>query len=157
MKGWDRLEQLATELADIAHITVLLGHAPALSPVTLSGAERTITIVQDLNSEDLPGFYRAADYLLSTSRWEGFGLAIAEALACGTPALLPADLGVGAELLAAGGGQVYRTADDLRTILSGGADPSGVLSSRFDWDLAAAATLQTYHAVQAGSARTGVA
>jgi hypothetical protein len=34
MKGWDRLEQLAGELADLAHITVLLGHAPALAPIT---------------------------------------------------------------------------------------------------------------------------
>jgi D-inositol-3-phosphate glycosyltransferase len=159
MKGWDRLEQLAGELADLAHITVLLGHAPALSPITLSG-EDTVTIVQDLPAEDLPGFYRAADFLLSTSRWEGFGLAIAEALACGTPVLLPADLGTAPELLATGGGHTYRTAADVRAILTTGTAPDvttaetppatapATLPARFDWDTAAAATLAIYRTLR---------
>ncbi|MGH3831314.1 MAG: glycosyltransferase family 4 protein [Pseudonocardiaceae bacterium] len=158
MKGWDRLEQLAAELADLAHITVLLGHAPALSPITLSGAQDgegdAVTILRDLPEDDLPGFYRAADFLLSTSRWEGFGLAIAEALACGTPVLLPAELGTAPELLAVGGGHPYRTAADLRAILSRGEKPAGVLPAVFDWDHATSATLRIYHALRA---RTGVA
>ncbi len=145
MKGWDRLEQLAAELADLAHLTVLLGHAPALSPITLSGAEDTVTIVQDLPEQDLPGFYRAADYLLSTSRGEGLGLAIAESLACGTPVLLPAGLGPAPELLATGGGHPYRKNEDLRAILTtSGAAPAGTLPARFDWDTATAATLDIY-------------
>jgi glycosyltransferase involved in cell wall biosynthesis len=144
MKGWDRLEQLVAELADLAHITVLLGHAGALSPVTLSGAENSVTILQDLPEQDLPSFYRAADYLLSTSRWEGFGLAIAEALACGTPVLLPADLGTAPELLTTGSGHTYRTADDLRRILTASTTPTATLPARFDWDTAAAATLAIY-------------
>ena len=147
MKGWDRLEQLAAELADLAHITVLLGHAPALSPITFSGAEDTVTIVRDLLSDDMPGFYRAADYLLSTSRWEGFGLAIAEALACGTPVLLPADLGTAPELLATGGGHTYRISEDLRAILATGTAtaPNATLPAQFDWAAAAATTLTIYH------------
>lgn len=48
MKGWDRLEQLVVDLVDLAHITVLLGHAPALSPITLTGVEDTATILQEL-------------------------------------------------------------------------------------------------------------
>ncbi|MGH3565968.1 MAG: hypothetical protein ACRDRH_08030 [Pseudonocardia sp.] len=36
-----------------------------------------------ITSDHLPSFYRAADFLLSASRWEGFGLAIGEALAFG--------------------------------------------------------------------------
>ena len=149
MKGWDRLEQLAAGLADLAHITVLLGHAPALSPITLSGGEDTVTILQDLPEADLPGFYRAADFLLSTSRWEGFGLAIAEALACGTPVLLPADLGTAPELLATGGGHTYRTADDLRAILTTSTAPDAILPARFDWDTAAAATCAIHRALHA--------
>lgn len=148
MKGWDRLEQLAAELGDLAHITVLLGHAPALSPITLSGAENTVTIIQDLPERDLPGFYRAADFLLSTSRWEGFGLAITEALACGTPALLPADLGTAPELLATDGGTTYRGADDLRALLATGTTPAGSLPARFDWDTAAAATCAIYRTLR---------
>lgn len=144
MKGWGRLEHLATELRDLAHLTVLLGHAPALSPITLSGAEHGMTILQDLPEQDLPGFYRAADFLLSTSRWEGFGLAIAEALASGTPVLLPADLGTAPELLATGGGHTYRTAEDLRALLTTVTPATATLPTRFDWDTAASATLQVY-------------
>jgi glycosyltransferase involved in cell wall biosynthesis len=107
MKGWDRREQLAGELADLAHITVLLGHAPALAPITLSDAEDTVTLLQDLPAEDLPGFYRAADYLLSTSRWEGFGLAIAEALSPREPAQ---DRDRPAQLAQTGDGLAGRTA-----------------------------------------------
>lgn len=148
MKGWDRLEQIAGQLADLAHITVLLGHAPALSPITLSSVEDTVTILRDLPAEDLPGFYRAADFLLSTSRWEGFGLAIAEALACGTPVLLPADLGTAPELLATGGGHTYRTANDLRAILIRCTAPAATLPARFDWDAAATATLAIYRTLR---------
>ena len=147
MKGWDRLEHLARDLADCAHITVLLGHAPPLSPITLSGTETNVTILRDLGEDDLPSFYRAADYLLSTSRWEGFGLAVAEALACGTPVLLPADLGTAPELLAAGGGHTYRTTDDLRTLLRDHAPPAGVLPTAFEWDRTATHTLATYQSL----------
>ncbi|MGH3160077.1 MAG: glycosyltransferase family 4 protein, partial [Streptosporangiaceae bacterium] len=147
MKGWDQLEHLAAELSDLAHITVLLGHAPPLSAVTVTGAEDTVTILRDLRDEDMPGFYRAADFLLSTSRWEGFGLAIAEALACGTPVLLPAGLGTAPELLAAGGGCIYRTASDLRAILTARPWPAGALPAAFDWDRATAATLAIYQAL----------
>lgn len=37
--------------------------------------------------EDLVGLYNAADVFISTSRGEGFGLTIAESLACGTPVI----------------------------------------------------------------------
>jgi glycosyltransferase involved in cell wall biosynthesis len=147
MKGWDRLEQIARDLAGTAHVTVLLGHAPALSTVTLAGTEDNVTILQDLPERDMPGFYRAADWLLSTSRWEGFGLAVAEALACGTPALLPAGLGTAPELLAAGGGRTYRDARDLRAILTAGCTPAGTLPAVLDWDATAAATMGVYQAL----------
>jgi glycosyltransferase involved in cell wall biosynthesis len=150
MKGWDRLEQIARDLAGIAHITVLLGHAPALSPVTLTGDDNTITILQDLPERDMPGFYRAADWLLSTSRWEGFGLAIAEALACGTPVLLPASLGAAPELLAAGGGRTYQDTSDLRAILTTSGPLAGTLPAAFDWDATAAATLRIYQELREG-------
>lgn len=107
-----------------------------------------MTVLRDLPETDLPSFYRAADFLLSTSRWEGFGLAIGEALACGTSVLLPAELGTAPELLSAGGGHVYRTAEDLRIILTAGHRPSGALPVVFDWDRTTTATLAIYRALR---------
>ncbi|MGH3067699.1 MAG: glycosyltransferase family 4 protein [Streptosporangiaceae bacterium] len=150
MKGWDRLEEIARDLAGTAHVTVLLGHAPALSRITIDGTEDNVTILQDLPERDMPGFYRAADWLLSTSRWEGFGLAVAEALACGTPVLLPAGLGMAPELLAAGGGRTYHDSGDLRAILAAGPAPAGALPAALDWDATAAATMGVYQALREG-------
>jgi glycosyltransferase involved in cell wall biosynthesis len=150
VKGWDRLEQIARDLDGTAHVTVLLGHAPALSRITLAGTEDNVTILQDLPERDMPSFYRAADWLLSTSRWEGFGLAIAEALACGTPALLPAGLGTAPELLAADGGRTYRDTGDLRAILAADGTPAGTLPAALDWDATAAATLHVYQSLRKG-------
>lgn len=153
MKGWDHLERLVRDLTDCAHITILLGHAPALTPITLTGTETNVTIIRDLSDADLPSFYRAADYLLSTSRWEGFGLAIAEALACGTPVLLPADLGTAPELLAAGGGYTYRTGHDIRARLNQLAHPIGVLPVALEWGRAAAQTLAIYQTLHSHRAQ----
>jgi glycosyltransferase involved in cell wall biosynthesis len=143
MKGWDRLEALTRQLRSAARITVLLGHSRARCPVTLDGRTGPV-LLQDLDDQDLPGFYRAADWLLCTSRWEGFGLAIAEALACGTPALLPADLGVAPELLCAGGGLTYQDNAHLAWILATQPRPPGRLPAEFDWDANAEATLAVY-------------
>ncbi len=147
MKGWDRLEEIVRDLAGTAHVTILLGHAPALSRITLDGTGDNVTILQDLPERDMPGFYRAAGWLLSTSRWEGFGLAVAEALACGTPVLLPAGLGMAPELLAAGGGRTYRDSGDLHAILAGGPAPAGTLPAALDWD-ATAAAMGVYQALR---------
>lgn len=149
MKGWDRLERIVRRVRSRARVTLLLGHSPALCPVTLTGVG-DVTILQDLDDVDMPGFYRAADWLLSTSRWEGFGLAVAEALACGTPALVPADLGTAPELLAAGGGHTYRDRRHLTDLLSGpAAGTAGTLPTRYDWDANTEASLRIYTDVTA--------
>lgn len=49
--------------------------------------------------DDMPALYAAADWTVLPSRYEPFGLVIAESLACGTPAITGADAGV-AELMA---------------------------------------------------------
>jgi glycosyltransferase involved in cell wall biosynthesis len=146
MKGWDLLEQIIHRLRDLAVITVLLGHSDAYCPISIDPT--TQTILHDLDDTDLPGFLRAADWLLSTSRWEGFGLAIAEALACGTPVLLPEHLGTAPELLAAGGGYTFRDPDHLAAILTGRPRPPARLPSAFDWDRNAETSLDIYHQLQ---------
>ncbi|WP_280366641.1 glycosyltransferase family 4 protein [Nocardia wallacei] len=142
MKGWDRLEQLAARLADIATITAVVGHSAALCPIT--PAAEHLTALHDLHDTDMPAVFRSADWLLSTSRWEGFGLAIAEAIACGTPALLPHTLGTAPELLAAGGGRTYCDADDLADILTHRPPPDVRLPDSFTWHTNVSATLALY-------------
>ncbi|MQA88132.1 MAG: glycosyltransferase [Streptosporangiales bacterium] len=153
MKGWDRLERLLPRLGRLAHVTILLGHAPAYCPVNRDALMEGVTVLQDLATDDLPGFYRAADYLLSTSRWEGFGLAIAEALACGTPVLLPAELGTAPELLAASGGLVYRDDEHLFQLLAAPGPVIGRLPAYFDWDANAEASLGIYESLLDSGAR----
>jgi glycosyltransferase involved in cell wall biosynthesis len=151
MKGWDLLEAAVRALRGIAMVSVLLGHSRALVPVTVD-SRHDVTVLQDLDDQDMPSFYRAADWLLSTSRWEGFGLAIAEALACGTPVLLPESLETARELLPAGGGRTYRDIKHLAAIVSQPDRAEGRLPRRYDWALNAAQTLDLYWTLISGQA-----
>ena len=102
----------------------------------------------------MPTVYRAANYLLSTSRWEGYGLAIAEALACGTPVLLPANLAVADELITPGvTGHLWSTDDELLRILDQRPALTGRLPDRYTWQNNAAATLAAYRALPTRAAR----
>ncbi|WP_084647102.1 glycosyltransferase family 4 protein [Parafrankia discariae] len=156
MKGWDRLEALAPRLAGRASMLVVLGHGQVHYPVTLPDHPH-VRIVQDLSDDDLPALYRRADWLLSTSRWEGYGLAIAEALASGTPALLPDHLGVAPELLAAGGGATYHNYDDVLAQLarprSGAAPSGGWLPAHMRWTINGEHTLAVYRRLLASGRR----
>lgn len=49
--------------------------------------DQQITFYGAQSQNQLADFYRAADLLVSPSRKEGFGLVVAEAIACGTPVL----------------------------------------------------------------------
>ncbi|MFF0489769.1 glycosyltransferase family 4 protein [Nocardia sp. NPDC004068] len=142
MKGWDILEQLAFRLQHLATITAVLGHSAAFSPITQRADG--LTLLHDLDDADMPQLYRSADWFLSTSRWEGFGLAITEAIACGTPALLPERLAVAPELLTTGAGYTYRDADHLAELLATRTPPPALPAAQFDWDRNAASTLRHY-------------
>ncbi len=66
--------------------------------------------------EDLPSLYSAAQFFAFPSLYEGFGLPIIEALACGTP-VLTADNSCLTE--AGGPGALYVNAEDLDSIADG--------------------------------------
>jgi glycosyltransferase involved in cell wall biosynthesis len=61
-----------------------------------SGSER-VTIVRDVTGEQLRAFYSLSELLLFPSIYEGFGLPIVEAMACGTP-VVTANYGAMAEV-----------------------------------------------------------
>ena len=83
---------------------VLAGSPGAQAPAQMAGAVR----VGQVSEEELADLYSAAGCLVFPSRYEGFGLPLLEAMACGCPAVgyanssLPEVAGEAAELVADG-------------------------------------------------------
>ena len=125
---------------------------------TLNAQERTN--VSDRARGDLPGLYAAATAFVYPSLWEGFGLPVLEAMACGVPAVtynvssLPEVAGDAAVLL-----DPPVSAEALATALARVLDDPAIreeLIARgrararaFDWRDTARATLAAYAAVAA--------
>lgn len=108
-------------------------------------------------SEDLPDWYRAAELFLYPSRFEGFGLPVLEAMACGTPVLcsdapgvrevagdaawrLPPDDAQAWQAAMLAAGQAPRRRARMRN--AGLARAAG-----FTWGRAAAATVEVYERI----------
>lgn len=68
------------------------------------------------HQQDMPAVYSALDLLVAPSRWEGFGLMLVEALACGTP-VLGAAAGAIPEVLGEAGALV--PAEDVAALAAG--------------------------------------
>lgn len=101
---WTRAGERAEQL-------VLAGRlGPASEPLRRRAAHTGAPIVftDFVDERDLPGLYRGARCLVSATRYEGFGLPMLEAIACGTPvaaydvAALPEVCGPGADLVPPG-------------------------------------------------------
>jgi glycosyltransferase involved in cell wall biosynthesis len=58
---------------------------PISAAVESMGLTNDVLFTGYVPAEDLPGLYSAADALLLPSQYEGFGLPLLEAMACGTP------------------------------------------------------------------------
>ncbi len=123
------------------------------------GLEDAVHFVTTATFEDLVGLYTAADIFVLVSLYEGFGLPILEAMACGTPVIASSTTATGEiagphslqvdptdtnEIAAA----LDRLADDeaLRRQLAGQA--AGWAAS-FDWKRTAKETLEVYRRLMA--------
>jgi glycosyltransferase involved in cell wall biosynthesis len=61
------------------------GRAELKNAITRNGLTADVHFVERVPDDDLPYFYAAATVYIQPSTWEGFGLPVLEAMACGTP------------------------------------------------------------------------
>lgn len=91
MKGWDLLTRMIPMIVEHADVVLLLGRAH-VEPVLDDLPKPEVSVISGIPTDELPHVFHSADYVLSTSRWEGFGLSILEAVACGRTVIIPAGL-----------------------------------------------------------------
>jgi glycosyltransferase involved in cell wall biosynthesis len=128
-------EALAGDGIDVA---VAGGHRPQFAREPRIGSVRLLGPVDD---RLLPGLYAGAEAFVLPSRYEGFGLPIIEAMACGTPvvasttAALPETCGGAARLAEPEGDAVLAA---VRHVLAGGGEElraAGLARAReFPWE-----------------------
>lgn len=81
-KGADLLPRIMTSLGSDYELVCVSG---LRNSTHLHFQHPNITIVSNLSEAELREYYRRADVLVFPSRLEGFGYAVVEAMACGTP------------------------------------------------------------------------
>ncbi len=133
--------------------------------VARCGVEERVRFLGFVSDADLPALYSTAELLALPSLYEGFGIPVLEAMACGTPVLcgdggaLPETAG-GAALLVSptdtdeiADGLIRLASDEaLRAELAA----RGLARARqFTWEAAARAHLALYHEVAAARRRKG--
>jgi glycosyltransferase involved in cell wall biosynthesis len=115
--------------------------------------------------QDMPAVYGALDLLVAPSRWEGFGLMLVEAMACGTP-IVATRAGAIPEVLGESPcGRLVATEDvgalaaAITEVLSRGelriamAAAGPRRAADFSWDASAAGLARLYERLLAGAAR----
>jgi glycosyltransferase involved in cell wall biosynthesis len=153
-----------------------IGGAPTVPPLVIAGArgwfyqeifarvaalELTDQVIFPgfVPADELPWWYRGAELFVYPSLFEGFGLPVLEAMACGTPTItslassLPEVAGDGAILIDPE--DVEQLAEAMHRVLTtpslaGQLRASGLRqASRFPWKQTAAATREVYRSVLA--------
>ena len=140
--------------------TVIAGRTDFPELVARLDLRARVSVLGYVSERDLPALYRAADAFVYPSLYEGFGLPVLEALACGTPVVaynttsLPEVAGdaailldppVTAEALAAA---IARAVGDPATradLVGRGLEQA----KRFDWRVTADLTMKVYESLAA--------
>lgn len=157
----DAFVDLKRRRPSLPHGLVLVGkpafrHSEVLGRVRQYGLEEQVIFTGYVPDEDLPVLYRGADVFAYPSLYEGFGLPVAEAMACGTPTLasdrsaMPEVVGDAAILVDPESTRsisdgLYRVLSDPR--LAAKLSERGVCRTRnFTWDTTARVTLSAFEA-----------
>ena len=124
------------------------------------GLDGDVVFTEDATDDELAAYYSGAEALILPSLYEGFGLPLVEAMACGCP------------VIAANGSALPEVAGDAALFFEP-RDPAGLTrrirelltspslsdemtcrglarAERFSWDRAADETLQVYRSIEAG-------
>ncbi len=78
-KGWNILSELINKFPDI-HWIVVLSEAVGVKPKL-----KNVTLIEEADPSIMPLMYNCADFYISTSPVESFGLSACESLACNLP------------------------------------------------------------------------
>lgn len=149
LKGYDILGEIIGRAPGNFFFDLVLGRAKFELPSEFGRTGATVRMHRSLPISDLVALYNQSDAVLSTSRIEGFGLAVIEAMACGTPAVVPAFSGGLAEIVEAGqGGLHFVSADEaldcLRELSGRHSEQAVEQTHKFTWERCALETLEAY-------------
>jgi len=73
----------------LKHHLVVVGHGPSEDNLKVLAQGLNVSFLGRIPNAELPQLYRAADVFVTCSRSETYGLTVLEALACGTPVVMP--------------------------------------------------------------------
>lgn len=172
-KNVDRLVRAFARLVrdGFPHTLVLAGgrgwdHAAIDRAVADEGIGQRVLLPGYVRREDQPLWYSAAELFVYPSQYEGFGLPVLEAMACGTPVVTSSSSSlpevVGRAGLVIDPTDVPALADAMRSVLTEPGlaarlrEAGPVQASRFTWADAAAGCVRAYRGAGA-NARSGAA